>query len=73
MVSRPHDRAVSNDVDEVGFDMIQQALVMRHKYHCVYGVGERAYAVGHDAERIDVEPRISFIENADFRFQDQHL
>ena len=57
----------------VRHDVIEQALVMGDDDHGAVGRAQRVDAIGHDAQRIDVEAGIGFIEHAERGLEHRHL
>lgn len=55
--------SVGKDVDEVGHNIVQQALIMRDNQHGTAAVPQRVDTVGHDFERVDVQTGIGFVKN----------
>src|SRR5690606_39831707 len=50
-----HDAAVHEDVDGVRGDVVEEALVVGDDQETAIGAGQLVDAVGHDAQRVDVE------------------
>src|SRR5512143_4176598 len=53
-----HDASVDENMDEVRLDVVQDALIVRDEEDAQVRAGERVHALRHDAERVDVEPRV---------------
>ena len=69
------DAAVDQDVDAVGGDLVEEALVVRdeHDTHGRPVDPDLANALGDDAQRVDVETRVGLVEDREFGFEDRHL
>ena len=57
----------------VGLDVVEQPLVVGHDDHRPIGTAKCIDTVGHHPQGIDIEARVGFIENRQFRFQHGHL
>src|SRR3984957_15716904 len=68
-----HDAAAREHVDDVGHDVVEQALIVGDHDHGAFGRAQPVDAVGHDLERIDVEARIGLVEHRELRFEQRHL
>src|SRR3712207_8095566 len=73
LAARAHDAATVEDVDEVGDDVVEQALVVRDEDDGVLGRAQAVDAVGDDAQGVDVEPRAGLVEDGELRLQHRHL
>ena len=71
--ARFDDASVQHNVNIVGFDVVQQALIMGDDQHAEFGSAQGVDAFGNDAQRVDVETRIGLIQNGDLRFEGCHL
>ena len=59
--ARFDDPPIEHDVDEVRFDVIQQALVMGDDKHAKVRTGEGVDPLRNNPQRVDVETRISLV------------
>src|SRR5204862_3128913 len=73
LAARSHDATVGEHVDEVGHDVVEQALVMGHDDRGIVGPAQHVDAGGDDFERIDVEPGVGLVENRKLRLEHRHL
>src|SRR5260221_2932048 len=73
LVAGAHDAAVAQDVDDVGHDIVEQALVMRDYDRGVLGRAKLVDAVGDDAQRVDIKPAIGLVEDRELRLEHRHL
>src|SRR5438034_1015053 len=67
------DPALGEDVDDVGGDVVQQALVVRDQEDAELRVQHRVDALGDDPQRVDVEARVGLVEDRDLRLEDAQL
>ena len=58
---------------EVGLDVVEQALVVCDHDGGIVGGLQRVHALSHNAQRVDVEAAVGFVENAQLRLQHSHL
>src|SRR5690606_1016905 len=68
-----HDASVDEDVDVIGLDVLEQALVVRDDEERPLRPAQAVHAVGEQAQRIDVEARIRLVEDGEARFEHRHL
>src|SRR3981081_1671691 len=68
-----HDAALGEHMHHVRDDIIEQTLVVRDDHEGALGRTQPVDAIGHDLERIDVEPGIGLVEHAEPRLQERHL
>src|SRR5262245_57704241 len=54
-------------------DVVQESLIVGNDDGGIIGSPEAVHAVRHDAQRIDVQSGIGFIENGETRLEDRHL
>ena len=73
LAARGDDAAVRQDVDVVGRDVVEQALVVRDEEHPEVGAELGVDALGDDAQGIDVEARVGLVEDGELGLQDGHL
>src|SRR5437867_2610568 len=73
LAARFHDASFPENVHEVGDDVVQEALVVRDDERGVVRPLELVHARGHDAQRVDVEAGIGFVEDGELRLQHGHL
>ena len=66
-------RPMAEHVDEVGRDVVEQALVVRDQQDAEVRVEHRVHAVGDDPQGIDVEARIGLVEDRHLRLEHRHL
>src|SRR4051812_119257 len=71
--ARLDDPSVHQHVDEVRLDVIQDPLVVRDQEHPQIRSRQRVHALGHDAERVDVQTRVGLVQNGDLGLQHGHL
>src|SRR5687768_12763944 len=71
--ARADEHAVAEHVHEIGNDVIEQTLVMRHHDERAIRRAHRIHAARDDLERIDIEARISFVENRERRLEHGHV
>ena len=67
------DPALEHDVDEVGLDHVQDALVVGDDQDAHVGPGELVDALGDGAQRVDVEARVGLVEDRDLGLQQRQL
>ena len=60
-------------MDEVGHDVVEEALIVRDDDRGAVGGAERVHAVGDNLERVDIEARIGLVEDGQLRFEHGHL
>ena len=63
--ARFNNSPIHHDVDELRFDVIQQALIMRDDQHAQIGSAQRIDAFCDNAQGIDIQTRIGLIQNGD--------
>src|SRR3981189_155565 len=68
-----HDAALGEHMHHVRDDIIEQTLVVRDDHEGALGRTQPVDALGHNLERIDVEPGIGLVEHAEPRLQERHL
>src|SRR5262245_42082302 len=68
-----HDAAARQDVHHVGYDVVEQALIMRDDHKRSLRRAQPVDTFGHDLERVDVETGIGFIEHAQTWLEQRHL
>ena len=73
LAARLDDPAIEQDVDPVGDDVVEQALIVSDDDH-----GARRRAQGVDAvcdglERVDVQPRVGLVQDGELRLEHRHL
>src|SRR5882724_6866984 len=68
-----HHASSGHHVHEVRHDVVQQPLIMRDHHHGSARRAQRVDAVGGNPQRVDVEARIHFVENAKARLEQCHL
>src|SRR3990172_1801652 len=56
LAARSHDTAIDKDLDEVGRDVVEEALIMGDKHDGFVRPSELVDAAGDDLQRIDVQP-----------------
>src|SRR5262245_13459791 len=71
--TRTDDSTVGEDVDEVRHDVIEQTLIMRDQQKRAIRAPHGVHTGGDNLQRVDIEARIGFIENAEARFEYGHL
>ena len=67
------DPATHEDVDVVGLDVAQDALVVRDQERAHVGADERVHAGRDDPERVDVETGVGLVEDRDLRLEHREL
>ena len=67
------DAAVFEDVDDVGLDVVQQALVVGDDEEAAVLAAHGVHAAGDDFEGVDVETRVGFVEDSVFWLQHHEL
>ena len=69
------DAAVDEDVDPVGLQVVEQALVVGDDQDAQLGtvLAHLIDTVGHDLERVDVEAGVGLVEDGDLGLEDGHL
>src|SRR5665213_2010818 len=65
--------AVCENVHEVGNDVIEEPLIVRDDDCRIVRATQCVHATSHDAECIDVETGIRFVENRELGLQHRHL
>ena len=68
-----HQPAIAQHVHEVGHDVIEQPLVVRHDDDRAIGPAHGVDAFGDSLQGVDVEARIGLVENRELRLQHGHL
>ena len=68
-----NDPSLYHDVDMIGNDVIEQALVMRDDKNPAIRAAHGINAVGDDLERVDIEAAVGFVEDRVFRFEHGQL
>src|ERR1700722_8934469 len=73
LAARADDTAVEEHMHEIGYDVIEQPLIVRDDQ--LRGVGALQFvdAGGDDLQRVDVEAGIGFVEDGELRLKDSHL
>src|SRR5262245_53527816 len=71
--ARLDDAAVGKDVNHIGSDVIEQALVVSNEENAAVRTAHEIDAFGNDFKRVDVEARIGFVEHGIARLQHEHL
>src|ERR1019366_6111743 len=59
----PDDPALVHDVHVTRLHEVQDALVVGDDQHAHLGPGHGVDAIGHDAQRVDVQPGVGLVEN----------
>ena len=67
------DAASFHHMDEVGHDVVEQALVVGDQHDGVVAVAQLIDTVRDDPQRIDVEAGIGLVEDREARLQQRHL
>lgn len=67
------DLAVDQDVNEIRFELLQDFAVVSNDHDGIVFVVVLRYRFRYDADGIDVEARVDFIEHGQFRFEHTHL
>ena len=62
---RTNDASIGEDVNVIGYDVVEQSLVMGNDEHRAIGRAHLVDTVRDRAQGIDVEARIGFVENAE--------
>ena len=57
----------------VGHDVVEQALIVGDDDDAARRVAQRVDAVGHRAQRVDVEAEIGLVQDAQARLEHRHL
>jgi len=73
LATRLDDPAGRQDVDHVGSDVVEQTLVVGDEQDAQARVEHRVDALGHDPQRVDVEPGVRLIEDRKPRLEDREL
>jgi hypothetical protein len=60
-------------VDEVGNDVVEEALVMGDHQHGALGRAERIDALRDNPESVDIEAGVGLVHHAEGRLQERHL
>src|SRR5690606_34878794 len=68
-----YDPAIRQNVNEIRLNVIKQALIMRDQNNAVLIGTKFIYAFGNDAQRVDIKPRIRFVQNSELWFKHGHL
>ena len=58
---------------KVRLDVVQQPLIVGDDQHAEIGTHLGIHAVGDDAQRVNVQPRIGLVQNGKLRLQQRHL
>src|SRR5207244_5548499 len=61
LAARARDAAVSEDMNEIGHDVVQQPLIVGHHENRALRRAHRRYASGDDLQRVDVEARVGLV------------
>src|SRR5258708_2563727 len=67
------DPALVHDVDEVGGDVVEDALVVGDQEHPEAWSAQSLDALGDGAQGIDVEPGVGLVQHRDLGMEDAHL
>ena len=69
------DATVDHDVHVVGLQLVEQPLVVGDEHDAHRGAvgADLTDALGHDAQRVDVETRVGLVEDRDVGLEDRHL
>ena len=73
LAAGPDDAAVRQHVDDIGHDVVQQALVVRDDENRAIRAAHRVHAVRDDLQRVDVEPGVGLVEDRQRRLEHRHL
>ncbi len=65
--------AVEEHVDVVGFDVVENALVVGDDEHAQVGADKAVDTLGHGAHRVDVQARVGFVENGELGLEHGEL
>src|SRR5258705_10973906 len=68
-----HDPALRQHMHHIGHDVVEQALIVRDHDEGPIGRAQPVDPLGHDLERIDIEPGIGLVEHAEPRLEQRHL
>jgi len=60
-------------VDEIGGDVVEQALIVSDQDHGAVRRSQRVHAARDDFQRVDIEAGIGFIEDGELGFEHGHL
>src|SRR5579883_192820 len=67
------DAATDQDVHEIGLNVVQKALIVRDHQRAQLAVALGVDPVGHDAQGIDIQAGVGFVQDGEARLQDGHL
>src|SRR5258708_30229400 len=67
------DPALVHDVDEVGGDVVEDALVVSDQEHPEVWSAQPLHGVGDGTQGVDVEARVGLVEDRDLGMEDAHL
>src|SRR5205823_3348978 len=67
------DPAIDEHVDVFWNHVVEQALVVGHDEHRARRAAHRIDPVRDEAQRVDVEAGVRFVEDAELRLEDRHL
>src|SRR5262249_9950049 len=73
LATRPHDATVEEHMNVVGYDVVQQSLVVRDHDHRAVRTAQHVDAVGHDLQGVDVESGVGLVENREPGIEYDHL
>ena len=73
LAARLDDAALGQHVDDVGLDVVEQALVVGDEQHAQVRAELRVDALGDDAQGVDVEARVGLVEDRELGLEDGHL
>ena len=59
-----HNATSGHHVHDIGSDVVEKALIVSDNEKASARVAQRIDAVGHDPQRVDIEPRIRLVEDA---------
>src|SRR5258705_2963899 len=68
-----HDPPAREHVHDIRHDVIEQALIVRDDDEAALRRPQPIDALGHDLQRVDVEPGIGLVEHAEPRLAQRHL
>src|SRR5690606_17809188 len=71
--ARLDDAPVQKDVDVVGLEVTEDPLVVRDAEDAEVWALQGVDAPRHDAQGVDIEPRIGLVQDGDVRLQHRHL
>src|SRR3989442_11714698 len=73
LAARLHDASLAEHVDEIRHDIRQHPLIMGHQEEAARRIAHGIHAVRDRLERVDVETRVSFVEDTQPRLEHGHL